>query len=249
GAGRRARAQGAKCVAHGVGSRSFQGRRTSGVPIFPSKHMSLRRVGKRPCQPLANPKNERRHGQVGAWYVNCFRAGGGQISNAAPASEQFAGTKTMNGTKSTDGESFGAITTALVGVVNHSTRTVLGRAVSFLAVASLAVASLTPLSAAAAPAGRVPERILVQPKHAAPEAALQAVFTGQGARQAGAIHQINVRILHVPEARLGRVLESLNHNPLIEFAEPDYLFEPAAVPNDTYYSLEWHLPKIAAPAA
>ncbi len=157
--------------------------------------------------------------------------------------------KNMNRTKSTDGKTCGAIPAALVGVVNHSTRTVLRRAVSFLAVASLAVASLTPLSALAAPAGRVPGRILVQPKDAAPEGALQAVFAGHGARQAGAIHQINVRILHVPEARLGRVLESLKHNPLIEFAEPDYLFEPAAVPNDTYYSLEWHLPKIAAPAA
>jgi len=155
----------------------------------------------------------------------------------------------MNGTKSTDGDAVGAIPAALVVVVNHSPRTVLRRAVLFLAVASLAVASLIPLSAPAAPAGRVPERILVQPKDAAPEAALQAVFAGHGARQAGAIHQINVRILHVPEARLGRVLESLKHNPLIEFAEPDYLFAQAAVPNDTYYSLEWHLPKIAAPAA
>ncbi len=155
----------------------------------------------------------------------------------------------MNGTKSTDGETIGAIPAALVVVVNHSPRTVLRRAVLFLAVASLAVASLIPLSAPAAPAGRVPERILVQPKDAAPEAALQAVFAGHGARQAGAIHQINVRILHVPEARLGRVLESLKHNPLIEFAEPDYLFAQAAVPSDTYYSLEWHLPKIAAPAA
>ncbi len=155
----------------------------------------------------------------------------------------------MNGTKSTDGETIGAIPAALVVVVNHSPRTVLRRAVSFLAVASLAVVSLIPLSAPAAPAGRVPERILVQPKEAAPEAALQAVFAGHGAREAGAIHQINVRILHVPEARLGRVLESLKHNPLIEFAEPDYLFAQAAVPNDTYYSLEWHLPKIAAPAA
>ncbi len=155
----------------------------------------------------------------------------------------------MNGTKSTDGKTFGAIHTVLAGVVNRSTRTVLGRAVSFLAVASLAVASLIPLSAPAAPAGRVPERILVQPKDAAPEAALQALFASHGAAQVGAIHQINVRVLHVPEARLDTVLAALQHNPNIEFAEPDYLVEPDLVPNDAYYSSEWHLQKIQAPQA
>ncbi|PYJ03079.1 MAG: peptidase S8, partial [Verrucomicrobia bacterium] len=44
-------------------------------------------------------------------------------------------------------------------------------------------------------------------------------------------------------------MDALNHNPNIEFAEPDTLFPPATVPNDTYYSLEWHLPKIGAPSA
>ena len=35
----------------------------------------------------------------------------------------------------------------------------------------------------------------------------------------------------------------------IEFAEDDVALAPSTIPNDTYYSYEWHLPKIDAPSA
>jgi len=104
-------------------------------------------------------------------------------------------------------------------------------------------------SAMAAPVGRVPERLLVKPKHGVAEAALQAVFASHGAQQVDAIKQIDVRILHVPEERFARVLRALSNNPNIEFAEPDVVLAPDMVPNDPWYPNEWHLPNISAPQA
>jgi len=95
----------------------------------------------------------------------------------------------------------------------------------------------------------VPGRILVKPKPQVSDAALRGVFQAHRAREVAAIQQINVRVLRVPENRVPAVLDRLQHNPHFEYAELDYLVEPAVVPNDTYYSLEWHLPKMGAPAA
>jgi thermitase len=95
----------------------------------------------------------------------------------------------------------------------------------------------------------VPEQLLVKPKARVSEAELQGVFNSHRATQVGAIHQINVRVLHVPEARLEAVLAGLRNDPAIEFAEPDAIVAPALVPNDSWYPNEWHLPKIQAPQA
>jgi subtilisin family serine protease len=105
------------------------------------------------------------------------------------------------------------------------------------------------LDAQSAGPRKVEGRLLVRPKPHLAEGRLKTLFDAQGAQELGVINPIDVRILSVPPARSEAVLDALRHNPNIEFAEQDYLHEPATVPNDTYYSLEWHLPKIGAPAA
>jgi hypothetical protein len=70
-----------------------------------------------------------------------------------------------------------------------------------------------------APANTVPGRILVKPRDGINEAAVQQLFGAHGAQQDAAIHQINVRILRVPDAgapnsrnaglRLGRTVQRL----------------------------------------
>ena len=105
------------------------------------------------------------------------------------------------------------------------------------------------LDAQSAGPRKVEGRLLVKPKPHVAEGQLQALFNAQGAQEQTALKQIDVRIVSVVPARSDAVLDALQHNPNIEFAEQDYLHEPATVPNDTYYSLEWHLPKIGAPAA
>src|SRR5262249_44695400 len=95
----------------------------------------------------------------------------------------------------------------------------------------------------------VPGQILVKAKPHMSETAVRRLFAAHGATQADAIRQIGVRIVHVAENRHAIVLEALKHNPNLEFAEPNYLLTPDAIPNDPYFSQEWHLTKIETPTA
>src|SRR6267378_71846 len=97
-----------------------------------------------------------------------------------------------------------------------------------------------------AEAQRIPDRLLVKAKHGISERTVHARLAAHGASQQSMVKPIGVRLVHVPSARLDAVLNGLKHDPRIEFAEPDYLLTPALTPGDTYYSYEWHLPKIQA---
>ncbi len=48
---------------------------------------------------------------------------------------------------------------------------------------------------------------------------------------------------------LADILESYNLNQEVEYAEPNYLYQAAIIPSDTYYNNQWYLKKINAPAA
>jgi thermitase len=97
--------------------------------------------------------------------------------------------------------------------------------------------------------GFVPGQILIKPRRGVPEPNVQAILSANAAHQVGEIRQIEVRVVSVPVEHWSRVLNALNHNPNIEFAEPNYLLSPETVPNDPFYPYAWHLPKIGAPAA
>src|SRR5207245_1510273 len=59
-----------------------------------------------------------------------------------------------------------------------------------------------------APANTVPGRLLVKPRDGINESDLQHLFAAHGAQQHGAIHQINVRLIKVPEVARDRILET-----------------------------------------
>lgn len=109
------------------------------------------------------------------------------------------------------------------------------------------LASLLALSPSAL--AESPQRLLVRPKPGMHETQLHELFSRAGAAQADHIPQIDVRILQVPAAHADTVLTALKHNPNLEFAEADAVVQPDVLPDDPYYSLQWHLPKIGAPAA
>jgi serine protease len=44
-------------------------------------------------------------------------------------------------------------------------------------------------------------------------------------------------------------IKSLNQNQDVEYAEPNYIYHPLVVPNDQFYSLQWHYPAINLPLA
>lgn len=55
----------------------------------------------------------------------------------------------------------------------------------------------------------------------------------------------NTYILQVPdrqsEAEMEEIAAKIASMPDVEYAEPDYILFPTLIPNDTYYSSEWHL--------
>ena len=46
-----------------------------------------------------------------------------------------------------------------------------------------------------------------------------------------------------------RVIDALNRNPDVRYAEPNYIRHPFFVPNDTHYAKQWHYPLINLPQA
>lgn len=58
----------------------------------------------------------------------------------------------------------------------------------------------------------------------------------------------NVFLMYTNEsANIQNIVNELNANPAIEYAEPNYIFEIDAIPNDALYSSQYHLPQVKAP--
>jgi thermitase len=105
------------------------------------------------------------------------------------------------------------------------------------------------LSAQPAGGNPLPDQLLVKARPNMNEAAIQNLLGSLGGQEIDRIQQIQVRIVRVPERVRDRVLDALQRNPNIEFAEADELVAPGFTPNDPYYKNQWHLPKIEAPKA
>ena len=96
------------------------------------------------------------------------------------------------------------------------------------------------------------DHILVKFKSNVGQAKRQEVMARHKLSEKSEIPQIGVKLMKISEDDTPEeVVDRLNSKDKdsIEFAEPDYLIEPSAIPNDPYYSYQWHLPKIGAPAA
>ena len=53
---------------------------------------------------------------------------------------------------------------------------------------------------------------------------------------------IGFQRLGIPQGRsVAEMADVLNRNPHVEYAEPNYIFHTCMVPNDPYYSYQWHL--------
>jgi subtilisin family serine protease len=111
---------------------------------------------------------------------------------------------------------------------------------------------LPPKSATSAPplsAGPA-DSVIVKFKSNASEQAIAALNASQATQQVDAIPALGMHVLRFPAgADAARVAAAYAKNPLVEFAEPNSLVTPDAIPDDPYYGSAWHLPKIEAPAA
>jgi len=101
----------------------------------------------------------------------------------------------------------------------------------------------------AGPVGYAPDRILLRSKPEVAENEVHAWLATAGVKENGVIPHLGIRVLQVDPAQLRVTLEALSRHHNTEFAEPDYLVAPDSTPNDPYYPSQWHLPKVAAPAA
>lgn len=89
--------------------------------------------------------------------------------------------------------------------------------------------------------------LLIQPKAGVTDEKLAGILASHDATTLGEISQIRVKQIKVPSDSLEKVKSALSKNPLINFVEYNFLAETSSTPNDSYYSSQWHLPKISAP--
>lgn len=121
---------------------------------------------------------------------------------------------------------------------------------SFLLVLiSLAVVPLPPLVGAAATGAYVPDELLVKFKPGVSRAAQESLLRAHRVYVKAEIAPLQVKLLSVNPQALAAVQDALARNPLVEYVEKNMRLQPEVVPNDPYYSSEWHLNKIQAPQA
>jgi len=126
------------------------------------------------------------------------------------------------------------------------------RTVLLAAFAALAVSAY---AAQGGSSGKPPDtwvkgHILVQPKAGLSDAEFAKALAAQGGQATGRLGNLNIYVVTLPStASEQAVANALSHNPNIKFAEVDRLIGPNYVPNDPYYSSEWHLQTIGAPTA
>ena len=95
----------------------------------------------------------------------------------------------------------------------------------------------------------VPGRLIVHHNGLPSNPAAAQAFARHGARVRTRMDKLGASVIEVPAGAEATVKQALEANPLFREVEYDYYAHPAATPNDQNYSLQWHWPKIQAPAA
>ena len=94
----------------------------------------------------------------------------------------------------------------------------------------------------------VEDELLIQFRIDTPKNKADEAVNAHGAMVADEIQQLRIKRIKVPSHVIETVREALSHNPHVEFIENNFLAEASVIPNDSYYSSQWHLPKINAPS-
>ena len=101
----------------------------------------------------------------------------------------------------------------------------------------------------ASAAGYVEGRLLVKTAAGLSQREMNRLLQANMSRVAMPIGHDGLYALAVPQGFESVLAAHLAKDPRIGFAEVDRFAAPAMIPNDTYYSYAWHLPKIGAPSA
>ena len=97
----------------------------------------------------------------------------------------------------------------------------------------------------------VPNRIVVKFKDGLSSAYVAQLHASQGTTVIAEIPELGVQILSVPPGEVETKIAAFKADPSVEYAEPDYIAQPAYEPNDPYYGdgTQWGPQKIFAPQA
>jgi len=96
----------------------------------------------------------------------------------------------------------------------------------------------------------VPGRILVKFKDGVTKEKKDKFIKDYNLKEKSEITQIGLKVLELPGQGTEKEYEkAFKENKDVEYASLDYKVKPDLIPNDPYYSNQWHLPKISAPAA
>jgi hypothetical protein len=106
--------------------------------------------------------------------------------------------------------------------------------------------------------------IIVKFREGISQASIQPLLLAEDVSILDGIGNLGLMLLSVPKGRELEKIEELKHDPIVEYAEPNYIFKiadaivtgphynpraPDVIPDDPYYLGQWNLPKIEAPAA
>jgi thermitase len=120
--------------------------------------------------------------------------------------------------------------------------------VAALLLAALALAAPT-AGFAQPPLPWVPDELLVGFHDDVSEADAEDAYRGHGAAKLEKLHALRVHRVRVPPAALEAIERKLARDPRVEFVERNHVLSPDLIPDDPFYSSQWHLPKISAPLA
>jgi hypothetical protein len=125
------------------------------------------------------------------------------------------------------------------------------RLLGLLSALALAVLSLPSLGRAdeSARTRRVPGRLVVRARTGLGRDALSAALRHCGARRVTAVEALAATVIDVPDDELSAIEATLRRSGLFKSVERDYLAHIAEQPNDPYYTAQWGVPRIGAPAA
>lgn len=99
----------------------------------------------------------------------------------------------------------------------------------------------TPIYSPVIPEKRVPGQIIVKFRDGVSQSVIQEKLKQYGASVKEVIPGINSTVVTVPEGQEDAILKELSKDPIVKYAEPDYIQSVQFIPNDTFLRNQWGL--------
>lgn len=91
---------------------------------------------------------------------------------------------------------------------------------------------------------RAPGKILVKFRSGTSAQEIDRQVRNFSGKMKNRVDLIDVFVLKVPQGSEERILNTLSKNPLVEYAEPDYVASALSNPNDPYFNNQWGLENV-----